>query len=238
MTRLAALLGMRPADIHTAIDSNPGSAFDLVRVASDVDRERRRASSPRRPIDLPGVEVLVEARRAVPDGPLLSQILGYTGPVSPEQTRRPQATGYLPDDLIGKAGVERTYEDELRGTYGEESVERDAIGPPAPGPPDRLRRRAGASLDAHHRHRRRRRRPQKALNWAMKEVGLKRGVVIVMNPQTGEVLALVSLPTYDNNLFARGISNRTSQTLLNDPDKPLLNHATRRTSRPDRPTSS
>ena len=60
----------------------------------------------------------------------------------------------------------------------------------------------------------------------MKEIGLKRGVVIVMNPQTGEILALVSLPTYDDNLFARGISNADYQKLLDDPDKPLLNHAT------------
>ncbi len=67
---------------------------------------------------------------------------------------------------------------------------------------------------------------QTALTWAMKAVGLKRGVVIVMNPQTGEVLAMVSLPTYDNNLFARGISNADYERLLNDPDKPLTNHAT------------
>ena len=59
----------------------------------------------------------------------------------------------------------------------------------------------------------------------MKEVGIKRGVVIVMNPQTGEVLALVSLPTYDNNVFARGISNANYAKLLKNPDKPLLNHA-------------
>ena len=59
----------------------------------------------------------------------------------------------------------------------------------------------------------------------MKAAGLKRGVFIVMNPQTGEVLALVSLPSYDNNLFARGISNKAFQKLLNDPNKPLTNHA-------------
>ena len=51
----------------------------------------------------------------------------------------------------------------------------------------------------------------------MKEVGLKRGVVIVMNPQTGEILAMVSLPTYDNNLFARGISNADYEKLLDEP---------------------
>ena len=59
----------------------------------------------------------------------------------------------------------------------------------------------------------------------MKAAGLKRGVVIAMNPQTGEVLAMVSLPTYDNNLFARGISAKDFQALLKNPDKPLLNHA-------------
>ena len=67
---------------------------------------------------------------------------------------------------------------------------------------------------------------QKALKWAMKAIGLKRGVVIAMNPQTGEVLAMVSLPTYDNNLFARGISTKAFQTLAKDPNLPLLNHAT------------
>ena len=70
------------------------------------------------------------------------------------------------------------------------------------------------------------RNAQKALMWAMKDVGMKRGVVIVMNPQTGEVLAMVSLPTYDNNQFARGISNAAFSKLLNNPDKPLTNHAT------------
>jgi penicillin-binding protein 2 len=66
---------------------------------------------------------------------------------------------------------------------------------------------------------------QKALQWAMKKIGMTRGVVIAMNPQTGEVLAMVSLPTYDNNLFARGISNQDFDALLKNKDKPLLNHA-------------
>jgi penicillin-binding protein 2 len=69
------------------------------------------------------------------------------------------------------------------------------------------------------------REAQKALEWGMRAIGLKRGVVIAMNPQTGEILAMVSLPTYDNNLFARGISNKAFQKLLKNPDKPLLNHA-------------
>ncbi len=59
----------------------------------------------------------------------------------------------------------------------------------------------------------------------MRRAGLKRGVMIVMNPQTGEILAMVSLPTYDNNKFAEGISNKDFAKLLKNPEKPLLNHA-------------
>jgi penicillin-binding protein 2 len=66
---------------------------------------------------------------------------------------------------------------------------------------------------------------EKAMRWGIREVGLKRGVVIVMNPQTGEIIALVSLPTYDNNLFARGISAADFKKLSENRDQPLLNHA-------------
>ncbi len=221
--RLAALIGIDPADINAAIDSNPGSAFDLVRIADDVDEATARLIAETSG-DLPGVEIVVEARRAYTDGPLMSQIIGYTGPVTAEQLPALRADGYLPDDLIGKAGVESTYETFLRGVYGAERVERNARGQKTqvlrterearPGDSLRLTIDTQAQRDA-----------LKALNWAITTIGLKRGVVIAMNPQTGEVLALVSLPTYDNNLFARGISNKDFEKLVKNPDKPLLNHA-------------
>jgi len=223
VARLAALIGMDPVDINTAIDGNPGSAFDLVRVARDVDKDTANLIA-ESSTDLPGVEVAVEARRQYTDGPLMSQLLGYTGPVSAEALADLRAIGYLPDDLIGKAGVEATYEAELRGTYGSERVERDATGrrsqvlqtvaEAVPGASLTLTIDTQAQRDA-----------QRALTWAVDLVGLKRGVVIAMNPQTGEVLAMVSLPTYDNNLFARGISTEDFSALLENPDQPLLNHA-------------
>lgn len=221
--RLAALVDMDPSDINTSIDSNPGSAFDLVRIADDIDQSTARLIS-ESSSQLPGVEIVVEARRQYTDGPLMSQILGYTGPVSADQLPDLRTEGYLPDDLIGKAGVESAYEAALRGVYGAESVERNARGQktqvlstvrePQPGDSLRLTIDTQAQKDA-----------KKALDWAIETIGLKRGVVIAMNPQTGEVLAMVSLPTYDNNLFARGISNKDFQKLLKNPDKPLLNHA-------------
>ena len=223
VARLGALLTLDPADINGSIDGNPGSAFDLVRIAQDVDKSTALLISEAGP-ELPGVEVAIEARRQYTDGPLMSQLLGYTAPVSAEQLPDLRTIGYQPDDLLGKVGLELKYEKDLRGTYGAESVERDATGrktqvlqtvrAAVPGASLTLTIDSKAQQDA-----------ETALTWAMKEIGMTRGVVIAMNPQTGEILAMVSLPTYDNNLFSRGISVSDYAQLLENKDKPLLNHA-------------
>jgi len=221
--RLAALLGIDPVDIITTIDASATSRYEAVRVAQDVPETTARTISENH-LELPGVEVVVEPRRSYPEGPLVSQLLGYLGPVDAEQLDRLQAKGYLPDDMIGKAGVEAEYESALRGSYGQEEIERDARGrklqvlktvrPPAAGSSLEL------TIDLQTQ-----RNAEAAMKWAMGKVGIQRGVVIVMNPQTGELLAMVSLPTYDNNLFATGISSADYQALLEDPGKPLINHA-------------
>lgn len=223
VARLGALLNMDTADINASIDANPGSRFDLVRVASDVPDETARLISEAGDA-LPGVEVVIEARRQYPDGALVSQLLGYTGPVSADQIEDLKPKGYLPDDLLGKTGLEAYYESELRGQYGSETVERDASGRKLQVLEKVRDAEAGDSLnltiDVNEQ-----KLAQKALQWGMRTAGLRRGVVIVMNPQTGEVLAMVSLPTYDNNAFSRGISNKDYGKLLANPNKPLLNHA-------------
>jgi penicillin-binding protein 2 len=223
VARLSGLLKMSIGDINAAIDGNPGSSFDLVRIASDVPEATSQLISESGD-SLPGVEVVTEARRQYPDGPLVSQILGYTGPVSAGQLESLSKQGYLPDDLIGKTGLEAFYETQLRGTYGSETVERDASGRKLQVLETTRQEQAGDSLkltiDVKEQQ-----YAQKALQWGMRAAGLKRGVVIVMNPQTGEVLAMVSLPTYDDNAFARGISAKDYAKLLKDKNKPLLNHA-------------
>jgi penicillin-binding protein 2 len=223
VTRLAALLGADASEIHGAIDGNPGSAFDLVRVAQDVDPATAQLIS-EAGHELPGVEVGVEARRQYTDGALTSHLLGYTGPVSAEQLPDLRAKGYQPDDLLGKVGLEAQYETELRGTYGSESVARDATGRRTQVLQTVQEAEPGASLTLTI-DTRAQKHAEKALKWAMKKIGMTRGVVIAMNPQTGEILAMVSLPTYDNNHFARGISTADYAKLLKDKDKPLLNHA-------------
>jgi penicillin-binding protein 2 len=220
---LAKLLGMSAADINIAIDSNPGSRFDLVRIASDVDPNVASFIAESNQ-ELPGVQIVADTRREYNLGTLVSQVVGYTGPVDAAEIASLKAQGYQPADLIGRAGIEAAYEQQLRGVYGLETVERDATGralqvlqvdqPPISGDSLQL------SIDVTEQ-----KYAQQALQWGMKAAGLKGGVVIVENPQTGEILAMVSLPTYDDNQFAQGITNKQYQALLDNPAKPLLNHA-------------
>jgi penicillin-binding protein 2 len=220
---LAALVGMDPADINVALDSNPGSRYDTVRVAQDVEPEVAGFIAESK-AQLPGVEVVVETRRNYEFGALVSQVLGYTGPISGEELADLKDKGYQPDDMLGRAGVESTYEALLRGEYGLQTVERDAAGRPIQVLRTDRAPVAGSSLrltiDVKEQQ-----LAEKAMRWGMRAAGLKRGVVIVMNPQTGEVIAMVSLPSYDNNVFSEGVSPAEYQKLLNDPEKPLVNHA-------------
>ena len=223
VTRLSGLLGLSATDISTAIDANPGSRFDLVRIANDVPEPTARLIS-EASADLPGVQVVVESHRQYLSGPLFSQILGYTGPVSPEEIRELSTKGYLPDDWIGKSGVEASYESYLRGTYGSQNVERAASGRVVQVVSTVRDPKAGSSLQLTIDSREQK-LAQQAIQWGIDTANLESGVLIVMNPQTGEVLAMVSLPTYDNNLFATGISTADYQGLLKASGRPLVNHA-------------
>ena len=223
VARLAQFLEMEPAEINVRIDRNPGSRFDLVRIASDVPQDLARLISEDRLL-LPGVQIIAEARREYSYGPLLAQLLGYTGPVDEDDLKRLREAGYLPDDVLGKTGVEATYESFLRGRYGVEQVERDATGRQLDVLATLEEPEGGASLELTIDVRMQK-LAEKALAYAVKQSGLDRGVIAVMNPQTGEILAMVSLPTYDANLFARGISSSEFEELVSDRRQPLINHA-------------
>ena len=223
VARLADLLGMKPTDINARIEANPGSRFDFVRIMSDVPESTARIIAEER-LKLPGVEVTAESRRDYLYGPLFSQLIGYTGPIDAAQLADLEAKGYLPDDSVGKAGVESSYESALRGIYGEQQVERDATGQTIRVLQTTAQPQPGSSLvlsiDLKEQ-----RYAQQALEWGLTKAGVRRGVFIAMNPQTGEILAMVSLPTYDANDFARGITNAQMKAYLSDKDTPFVNHA-------------
>jgi penicillin-binding protein 2 len=220
---LGSMLNMQPADILATIDSTTGSHYDPVLIKQDVPKQVADfiAGSAG---ELPGVLVATDTRREYPAGKLMSHILGYTGPIDATAYSQLQSSGYLPDDNIGKTGLEASFESVLRGTYGQNLVERDATGKQLQVLKTAQESVPGASLtltiDTTLQ-----KEAQRALVWGMKQAHLKRGVFIVMNPQTGEVLAMVSLPTYDDNLFAKGISQKDFQKLTTDKTQPLIDNA-------------
>jgi penicillin-binding protein 2 len=229
LDRAAALSGIESGTLRQRLASFSGSAYDLVPLGTDLGRDAALLIAEEKD-ELPGISVGAEARRqyldetGALDGELLAHVVGYTGPVAQRELRDLSAKGYLRDDVIGRDGVEASFETELRGTYGSELWERDASGRPV-----KVLRRTAApvagknlmlTIDA-----RLQRIATDTLKWGLKAAGVAQGVTIVMNPQTGEILAMVSLPTYDNDKFAAGISAADYAAYLADPTHPLRNHA-------------
>lgn len=229
LARVAALVGVDAGVLLQKVGAAAGSPFDLVPLATDIGRDAALLVGEQHDT-LPGIEVGAQATRqylgekGTPDGELLAHVLGYTGPVSKAELSKLASTGYLRDDVIGRDGVEASYENELRGTYGSDLWERDATGravkvlerlsDPVPG------KNLMLTIDA-----RLQRIATDTLQWGLTAAGGAQGVTIVMNPQTGEILAMASLPTYDDNKFAAGISPADFTAYLHDPTKPLRNHA-------------
>jgi penicillin-binding protein 2 len=229
LRRVAQLTGVGVATLNARLDAFSGSPYDLVPIVRGVSREAALVMGEERE-RLRGIVVEVDPVRRYldeqgdPNGSLASHVLGYTGPVSREELAAREEDRYLPDDSIGKSGIEASFEEKLRGVHGVELWERDASGravkvvrtlsDPTPGTNLML------TIDAEMQ-----RKATEALEWGMDVAGVSQGVTIVMNPQTAEILAMVSLPAYDNNKFATGISAADFQAYLVDPDKPLRNHA-------------
>ena len=222
--RLASLLKMDPIVIDQELDGATGSLYDPIVIATNVDTNVARMVDENQDA-LPGVQVLSEPLRQYTNGPLFGAILGYTGRINSEPSAAQKAAGYSQGDVTGLAGLELEYESELRGTYGKETVALDSNGQPIQGlttsvtPPI-----PGASLtlsiDTHEQT-----LAQNALAWGMRQGAVKMGSIIVENPQNGEILAMVSLPGYDDNIFAQGISQAEYQKMLVDPTLPLVNKA-------------
>lgn len=173
--------------------------------------------------DLPGVAIEERAVRTYVDPLVFGHVIGYVGPIAPSQLKLLEAQGYQPDELVGKVGVEAGLENYLRGTDGWVDEEVDARGQvekvlamKAPIPGDAVY----LSIDASLQH-----ATAASLAAGLARDGKTAGASVVMDPITGEVLAMVSLPGYDTNLFTHGISQTDYSRLINDPNKPLLNRA-------------
>jgi len=171
--------------------------------------------------DLPGFELIASTQRSYPSAILsLSHILGYAGKITAEEYEAMATQGYRPIDLLGKAGLEKSYEQTLRGIPGKKVVEVNASGmelsvisksDPTPG--DDLVLGLDATFQKYIETR---------LQDTLKAHGVSRGTVIAMDPQTGLLRAVVSLPAYDNNQFAEGLDPETYKLLAEDKNLPLF----------------
>jgi len=175
-------------------------------------------------VRLPGVELKVEPVRSYLTGPLTAHILGYVGRIPQETVEKYKAKGYESNDRIGLTGVEYTYEQELRGQKGRKLVEVDVTG--------RTVRTIGPVEEAIPGYNliltidlELQRVMEAALRKGIEQARSTAGVTIAMDPRTGEILGMVSLPSYDNNLFATGIPLDDYLRLNINKDRPLVNHA-------------
>lgn len=167
---------------------------------------------------LPGVLIKARLMRYYPYGESFSHVLGYVGRINAKELQQIDTTNYSASHYIGKSGIEKYYEDELHGKVGYEQVENDASGKPlrvlkeikgTPGSniyltiDSKLQFAAEKALDGH------------------------RGAIVAIEPATGQVLAMVSQPGFDPNVFVTGVSQEDYDALQHSPDKPLYDRALR-----------
>jgi penicillin-binding protein 2 len=203
--------------------------YDPVRIACNID-ERIARTIRERAADLPGVGIEVEPVRDYPTGELTADTIGFLGPVPGTQERYYREKGLVPGrDKVGYAGIENSMQDVLGGKNGQRYVEVDVAGkelrdlvepiPPIPGNNIRLTidiRLQVAMRDALIEE-------MRYWNNLAGEERMNTGAVIAMNPKTGEILAIVSYPNYENNRMARGIPFYYYQQLVEDLRTPLVN---------------
>ena len=218
INRLRLFIEITPHDIH-------------------MFQRRRRQLPPHQPIPLklklteaevarfsvnqyffPGVSIQARMIRTYPLGELMSHVLGYVGRINTKELNQIDQVNYSASDYIGKLGIEKYYEDTLHGVVGNEEVETDASGRivrvlkrhrPVPGKDIFL------TIDS---------RLQQA---ASDILGEESGAIVVLNPRNGEVLAMVSKPTYNPEPFVLGISAPAYKELLNLPQHPLYDRVIR-----------
>jgi penicillin-binding protein 2 len=215
LSALSNLLRLAPEDIEERLDRSPVNTLEPVKLKQDVSlKEAARVEA--RMIDFPGLQVDVVVSREYMYENINSHVMGYLGRLTFEQVKDSDYRDVPKKAFIGQMGIEKIFDKILRGVAGKKIVEVDAIGrktrvvslqQPVKGKDIKL------TIDI--------KLQSEAAN-ALKD---KTGAIVALDPHTGEVLALASNPSFDPNLFSRGIHYRDWEKLITDPKKPILNRA-------------
>lgn len=224
LDRIAGIIGNNPAEMKEKVAKINRKSLDAYRplfIADNIEYEKAMQlyleSSHWR-----GVVLSNKTRREYDlRGSLsLSHVLGYTGKINEKEVEK-FGNEYLPIDYLGKIGIENFWEAELKGVHGRKQIEVDALGKEKK-IISQTKEEDGHNLvltiDIEAQ-----RKLEEIMNATLSRMKLTNGVAIVMDPNNGEIIASVSLPAYDNNIFAKGISAKDYGDLINNPDNPLFN---------------
>jgi penicillin-binding protein 2 len=225
LARLAGIIGGSPDDIEQKLSAKDGGGAPGSVVVSDRLSHDQAVLLIIEAAKNNGISLEVGTRRdylTTKDVRSLSHVIGFEGRPT-EQEMDSDTEHYLASDQVGKTGLEKFYETTLRGHYGQRVMEIDAFG--------RVKKiiseESGAagknlvlSIDLEMQ-----KKAESLLKEQLRAIGKTRGSLIVLKPDTGEVLAMVSVPDFDSNLFAQGISNEDFRRLADDRDNPMFPRA-------------
>lgn len=220
IARVSALIHVPVEEIQKKIDAHIG--FDPIRIKNDVLPDIVSIIEEQKD-SYPGVVVEVLPVRDYIFGEYAAHVFGYVSEINEEELERRKGEGYKSGDIIGKFGLERVYDKEVRGIKGGEQVEVDVSGRPvqilgrqSPIPGNDL----VLTIDSHIQE-----AAERAVDDQLAAVHAHAAAAVVINPQTGEILAMVSRPAFNPNLFAGGISTVNWNMLNNNPYHPMDNKA-------------
>lgn len=216
---LAKILSANEGDIWGKLETADANSLNPILIKENITRDESLILSEVASDKLPGIKIEKTAIRQYSDSMIFSHILGYEGKI--EKKELDANKGYSMTDYIGKQGIEKSYESYLRGTNGAEQVEVDSRGN-AKRDIGIINPKSGSdiylSIDAGLQ-----KKLYDSIKSILEKTGTKTAAAVAINPQNGEVLAMVNIPSYDNNLFAQKISSEQYTKLIKDPDKPLFN---------------
>jgi penicillin-binding protein 2 len=214
LQRLSQILNVPEAKIKNRLEQAGYTSPFLVRIARGVSPAQVTALAEYGG-EMEGVQVDAEAVRYYPNGDLAAHVIGYTGEMDDRELEKRKGEGYRLGDVIGQMGVEATYEKLLRGEWGGQQVEVDGTGQVVRvlgKKPTQTGKDVQLTLDLEL---------QKA---AEKALGDRKGAIVAIDPNNGAVLAMVSRPTFDPNLFSTRITDAQWQQLQSK-DHPFVNRA-------------
>ena len=216
INRLIPVLGLTEEDVER-FKSRVKTARKTERIAIKLNlNEADIAKFSEVKYAFPGVKIETQMTRYYPHWELFAHVLGYVGRINDKELKSIDKDLYAGTNLIGKIGVEKSYEELLHGTPGYESVEADAHG--------NILRNLGRQTPIRGND------LYLSIDYGLQMVAAqqladRRGAIVAMDPRTGEILALVSSPSFNPNLFVTGISSKDYSALRDNLDQPLYNRA-------------